>query len=312
MPEFQPFRLADSMQAAQGLAMNQFRLNDMANTVKAKADLSAAVGAGTPEAMAAYEKAHPVEARQFQSENLAFKKQKLDYHLAEVGAMARLAGGVSDQSSYDRALAEAKDLGIDVSRAPPQYDPGWVKQMSDQALDAKARLEAARDAFDREHKNRVAAETERSNRENERLKGEKNKIDRDRATYERDSKARDVEALVKSGVPRTVARGEVYNTIKKIQDPLSFETKFIDIATDKEVGTLDNKGRWNPGPGSASMNGAQPSQAAPPPAGATSAPAPIGGGPTMPPGIPPGSSQIGTSGGKPVYQAPDGKRYIVD
>jgi hypothetical protein len=33
---------------------------------------------------------------------------------------------------------------------------------------------------------------------------------------------------------------------------------------------------------------------------------------SVPSGIPAGSTQIGTSGGKPVYQSPDGKRYIAD
>jgi hypothetical protein len=33
---------------------------------------------------------------------------------------------------------------------------------------------------------------------------------------------------------------------------------------------------------------------------------------TLPDGIPAGSTQIGTSNGKPVYQSPDGKRYIVE
>lgn len=32
----------------------------------------------------------------------------------------------------------------------------------------------------------------------------------------------------------------------------------------------------------------------------------------LPPGLPPGSRQIGTSGGKPVYQTPDGKRFIEE
>lgn len=36
------------------------------------------------------------------------------------------------------------------------------------------------------------------------------------------------------------------------------------------------------------------------------------GGGNMPKGIPQGSRQVGTSGGKPVYEAPDGKRYIVE
>jgi hypothetical protein len=37
-----------------------------------------------------------------------------------------------------------------------------------------------------------------------------------------------------------------------------------------------------------------------------------GAGGNMPKGIPPGSKQVGTSGGKPVYESPDGKRYIVE
>ena len=32
----------------------------------------------------------------------------------------------------------------------------------------------------------------------------------------------------------------------------------------------------------------------------------------MPKGVPQGSKQVGTSGGKPVYESPDGKRYIVE
>jgi hypothetical protein len=37
-----------------------------------------------------------------------------------------------------------------------------------------------------------------------------------------------------------------------------------------------------------------------------------GGQQQLPKGVPPGSKQVGTSGGKPVYQAPDGKRYKVE
>jgi hypothetical protein len=37
-----------------------------------------------------------------------------------------------------------------------------------------------------------------------------------------------------------------------------------------------------------------------------------GGQSALPEGIPEGSRQIGTSGGKPVYQAPNGKQYILD
>jgi hypothetical protein len=44
------------------------------------------------------------------------------------------------------------------------------------------------------------------------------------------------------------------------------------------------------------------------PAAAAGAAAP---GAALPEGLPQGARQIGTSGGKPVYQAPDGKRYLV-
>jgi hypothetical protein len=34
--------------------------------------------------------------------------------------------------------------------------------------------------------------------------------------------------------------------------------------------------------------------------------------PQLPKGIPPGSKQVGTHEGKPVYQSPDGKRFKVE
>lgn len=36
----------------------------------------------------------------------------------------------------------------------------------------------------------------------------------------------------------------------------------------------------------------------------------VGGAGGIPPGLPPGTTQIGTQNGKPVYQTPDGKRYV--
>lgn len=45
--------------------------------------------------------------------------------------------------------------------------------------------------------------------------------------------------------------------------------------------------------------------------GAPAAPKP-GAAAALPKGVPPGSKQIGTAKGKPVFQAPDGKRYVVE
>lgn len=43
---------------------------------------------------------------------------------------------------YTRALQQAKDMGIDVSNAPPQYDENAVKQMAADAVSAKDQLTA--------------------------------------------------------------------------------------------------------------------------------------------------------------------------
>lgn len=40
--------------------------------------------------------------------------------------IARLVDGVRDQASYEQALGAARQMGLDVSAAPPQYDAAWV------------------------------------------------------------------------------------------------------------------------------------------------------------------------------------------
>lgn len=42
--------------------------------------------------------------------------------------MARLLDDSTDQASYDRSRAIAERMGIDVSQAPPSFDPEWVAQ----------------------------------------------------------------------------------------------------------------------------------------------------------------------------------------
>lgn len=63
------------------------------------------------------------------------------------------------------------------------------------------------------------------------------------------------------------------------------------------------------------VGGFQMPAAAPPvatPAPAPAARPPAVPAPELPPGIPPGSTLLGTSGGKPVYQTPDGKKLMVE
>lgn len=79
---------------------------------------------------------------------LKFEKSQAEARVAkrkdgidQLGTIAQIAGSAVDQPSYDRALATAKGLGIDVSTLPPQFDPAKVNEMRLHALDAKSQLE---------------------------------------------------------------------------------------------------------------------------------------------------------------------------
>lgn len=302
MAGLEPFRLADALGAGQNLAINQMKLGEAINAVNARQGLRQAVSAGTPEAMDQYRKDFPQEALEWDAKKLASAKSHLEKRLQEIDVIGRVASGVKDQASYDRARAELDGLGIGTSNAPAQYDPNWVSQMVNQSMTVKDRIEATYKQFDMLHKQRTAAETERANRAKEANAAEKNRIEKEKASNERDAKKRDVQSLIEAGVPANVARGQVYGTIKKVQDAMGLESRFIDIGTDQEVGRLTSKGEWVPGPGSATAAKAGGKPAAP---AAGSVPA----------GVPAGYVQIGTSGGKPVYgdpKNPNAKRFVAD
>lgn len=297
--EFRPFRLADSMQAAQGMALNTMRIDEQGRQLRARQGLQEAVAAGTPEAMQGYRAEFPEEAMAYEGKSLALDNArqaneggKIDKALKRVDYIGRLAGAVSDDASYQRMLSGLREIGLDkeLETAPPQFDPTFVKQLQMNALTAKDKLAILKDQWDRDYKERTLAETGRHHRATEANAKEKN-------SNERDTKARQIDRMVKSGVPREIAAGIVDHTIREVKDPLGLEARYIDLARDVEVGRLDNKGKWIPGPGSAT---------------AARGGGAIGDPRSVPPGLPPGSKQIGTSGGKPVYEAPDGKRYVAD
>ena len=134
MPEFKPFSLAESMQAAQTGAMNNFRLNEAARSVQAREGLSQAVQSGTPEAMQQFRGRFPVEAQEWSESELAFKNKKIEAALAESTMIENLARSVNDDASYQRAIARAKELGLSgIENAPPNYTQGG-KQFAEQAL----------------------------------------------------------------------------------------------------------------------------------------------------------------------------------
>jgi len=64
----------------------------------------------------------------------------LDIKLKQLDRAAQIAGTVSDQASYDRALPLMREIGFDISKFSPQYNPEGVRQFAMSALTEKDRL----------------------------------------------------------------------------------------------------------------------------------------------------------------------------
>lgn len=58
-------------------------------------------------------------------------------------AMLQYLSSATDQASYDVARQNAANLGLDISKAPAQFDPAYVASVGQQAMTMKDRLEAA-------------------------------------------------------------------------------------------------------------------------------------------------------------------------
>ncbi|OWY32864.1 hypothetical protein [Herbaspirillum aquaticum] len=56
-------------------------------------------------------------------------------------ALLNIVGSATDQASYDLAKQNAAAMGLDVSTAPAQYDPAYVKAFGQQVLTQQQRIE---------------------------------------------------------------------------------------------------------------------------------------------------------------------------
>jgi hypothetical protein len=78
-----------------------------------------------------------------------------------------VASGVKDPETYSRGLEYLNGLGIDVSKAPPNYDPAWVSQKMNEALSMGQQLDEAHRQFTHQHQTRTLDETIRHNKATE-------------------------------------------------------------------------------------------------------------------------------------------------
>lgn len=102
-------------------------------------------------------KVNPVKAlevqsafKKLESEDLEQKTKTLGFQINQLGAAGQLALSAKDQASYERALAQAKAMGLDVSQMPLQFDPGLVRQYAVLSLNQAERLQAQKQMLDEE------------------------------------------------------------------------------------------------------------------------------------------------------------------
>lgn len=84
---------------------------------------------GNLNALAEFNPGFVVQQKQ-QQQNYALEQSKIQQksHAEQMQVLGRLVSGVQDETSYQRALAAARQVGIDVSSAPPSYTPEYVAQ----------------------------------------------------------------------------------------------------------------------------------------------------------------------------------------
>lgn len=114
---------------------------------------------------------------QFSAQKAAQQKLQQDKIKWEIDTTAQLLGGVKDQNSWGQALQEAQKAGIDVSQMPPQYDPGFVQNLTARTLSAKDRFDQQFKEKELALKQRELGIKERSAR-NEAKSGEKLPLDK--------------------------------------------------------------------------------------------------------------------------------------
>lgn len=100
-----------------------------------------AVGRASPTTALQYQKSF----REATTATLQQQKAQLEQHIQQVEFVGRLANGVTDQASYDRAKTLAAQSGLPIDQFPDVYDPALVQQFQAAALKASERLKAMHD-----------------------------------------------------------------------------------------------------------------------------------------------------------------------
>lgn len=97
--------------------------------------------------MSALAKADPQQAMEFQRNQIALAQQKEKLNQEKrahtVDMISRVAPSMTDQSSYEKGIAQLKSQGVDMSNVPQTFDPQYMSNIHAMALSAKDQMELA-------------------------------------------------------------------------------------------------------------------------------------------------------------------------
>ncbi len=132
--------MVSSMQfdeAKRGLAGDNMLAQLIAGGKKPDEVATGLAGAGYGKQSLAYSKGQQDLAK----DRASMEKDQLANTMQKLALGGQILGGAQDQASYDAARATAQAHGLDVSRMPPQFDPGFVAQKLKESQTMQQQLE---------------------------------------------------------------------------------------------------------------------------------------------------------------------------
>jgi len=110
--------------------------------------------------LSAIAKVNPMKAyeqqKAFEVEDIQRQKQDIEKKLKSIDLGSRILSGVTDQSSFDKAIETGQKFGFDVSGLGKYYDPDLVKQYQSMSMTGKEKLDDQYNQLDYKLKERAA------------------------------------------------------------------------------------------------------------------------------------------------------------
>ena len=123
--------LMNPAQMGQGVQQAFMQGREMAQQQQQKNALSAyAMNPNDPEAFKGLAQHSPEYAIKIGADRQKRQQEQLETQRAQLGKVADLLDNSTDEASYQRNLNAARHLQLDVSTAPPNFDPEFVKTQS--------------------------------------------------------------------------------------------------------------------------------------------------------------------------------------